>query len=1648
MISSARSRSSALLAAAALALPLALAAAPPPAAAAVAAAGSAFAHDRFQVLDLPSFPAFLVSGGGRASYVSQSAEGTAVQEYGATGEPDAAALRAWAHDEPYGHGGRAPGIAGATTVSLGDLDEDGGVDAAYLIPGTSADGSTVVVLGSQQEGFPQLTRRTVPARDGRAPLRVDVFEAATDTSSTRTPANLLVTYPTGFAAYTFSGGGLSEVAGLASPTLPAGEVVLDAWHRPAWDRQAGEDDAGGGRSFAYVTKGADGVVLHAATFRRSPDYAVSDVRSTRVAAGADSARVRYDWDRPSAARSAGGLPQGSFAVTTRTGTANSITWARLGDWRPTTDRDVELRFEPLSHNSDSAVCAGDELATPDVEVYLSGRDDSVRMACATVRHQSGPDQVVQGLRLVDRHPVAIGASGSGGWVTETRTVDGLDVVTRPEPEVQLPGVALLASLPANNRQVSTSSGFSDLGGWTAGTPAMSIVLSAGLASALQPYYLVSSYPDPSRTVSYAVPVGPSTGSSPVVAAPLPALRNRVEIAVDDSSAPRLVQGDPVPVAFLAAPPQVAGSGQSASPPQFASTAASSTTDGKSTATRVGAMIGGEWEDPSGAFAFAVEASVEREVTEGHSATREISTAEEFLGLTTDDTVIYTTTSMEEFTGTIVSSSTGVAVGTKTVIDLPRGGTTSAASVTNLRSRFPAQFGPGGTLEPALQAVFSHDVGNPGSYLRYGTDGAQVDQYCDGSLSSTGPRELPGFDPHVPPNPFSTSTLPAPPQPDVLRSDTHKVLVGTGNAEGATFGISTGATSSRVENTSLDISVAAKIFYAKAGVSAGFSWGRDWSSTLSKGVEFASQVGHIPGDNDFLQDESYEWSSLLCQKTVRTPAGELHPWVLNYTVDGYHGSGGLAALSPVTVTTPKQSVDVGTLRPTLTWSQATGTVQRYQWELEAVGANDVQSGERTYPDPAAANRLRTVSNSVVPGRDLKPGQLYRWRVSSTDFFGNTTASDYEFFTTPAGPKTSFTASALAVDAGQEVTFTNTSTGGTSYTWSFGDATNPVTQATVTSTGHRFAKPGTYEVTLTGTNGYGTTSATRSVLVGATVADDAFTTAEDTPMAVPAQGVLANDNGATNPVVTSEPQHGLVTLRQDGSLSYTPTRDYCGPDTFGYSVQGATAPRSATVRLDITCVNDVPTATSDTLSTQEDTPVSLGAPGVLANDIDADGDRLTLTPGKINAPHGTAELASDGSVTYRPAADWCGTDAISYTLTDGQGGTTTGRVEVAVECVNDAPVARDDTASTAEGKAVSVSVLGNDTDAENSLLHVTDVSTPAHGALSAGVGSALQYTPDPRWCGTDTFTYGVADSAGKAATPGGTVTITVTCVNDAPVARDDSTQTQEDTPVDIAVTSNDVDPDAGDTLTVTVPAAPLSGTAVPSGDVVRYTPKQDSCGRQTFAYRVTDKAGLSATAHVTVDVVCVNDPPVARPDTGTAAEDVRTVLAVLGNDSDADGDPLTVTAATVAAHGTADPTGTGAAYTSAPDWCGADGFSYTVSDGHGSTASAAVAVTVTCVDDAPTAVGDAYTRRAGSRALVVAAPGVLANDTDSDTSKAKLQAVLWSAPTSGKLTLNATGGFTYDPTPSNQGGDSFWYRTYDGSTYSPPIRVVITVTQGNG
>jgi VCBS repeat-containing protein len=476
---------------------------------------------------------------------------------------------------------------------------------------------------------------------------------------------------------------------------------------------------------------------------------------------------------------------------------------------------------------------------------------------------------------------------------------------------------------------------------------------------------------------------------------------------------------------------------------------------------------------------------------------------------------------------------------------------------------------------------------------------------------------------------------------------------------------------------------------------------------------------------------------------------------------------------------------------------------------------------------------------------------------------------------------------------------------------------------------------------------------SVNDGPVATDDSATTPEDTSVTV---AVLANDSDAEGNSLTvaavTQGSHGSVAINPDGTVSYTPAANYHGPDSFTYTASDGVLSDTAMVSVTVSPVNDAPVAQDDSYLATEDTTLIIAAPGVLNNDTDVDGDSLSAVVG--SAPtHGTLSLAANGSFEYTPAPDYTGADSFTYTLSDGEL-TDTATVSLTIGTANDAPVAQDDSVTTAEDTAVVIPVLANDTDADGNSLTVTTVSDPANGSTLMNPDGTVTYTPDTNFDGADSFTYTASD--GQGGTDTATVTVTVTPVNDAPVANDDSYDATEDTARIIAapgVLGNDTDVD-GDALTATVLTAPAHGTlTLDANGSFTYTPATDYTGSDSFTYTASDGQGGSDSARVSLTIGAANDAPVATDDAATTPEDTVVSIAVLANDTDGDGNPLSVASVTQGSHGSVTFTGSGVVYTPNLNFNGTDTFAYTASDGQGGTDTATVNVTVTPVNDAPAA-----------------------------------------------------------------------------------------------
>ncbi len=290
-----------------------------------------------------------------------------------------------------------------------------------------------------------------------------------------------------------------------------------------------------------------------------------------------------------------------------------------------------------------------------------------------------------------------------------------------------------------------------------------------------------------------------------------------------------------------------------------------------------------------------------------------------------------------------------------------------------------------------------------------------------------------------------------------------------------------------------------------------------------------------------------------------------------------------------------------------------------------------------------------------------------------------------------------------------------------------------------------------------------------------------------------------------------------------------------------------------------VNDGPDAVNDADSVDEDASVTVV---VLGNDTDVDDgldpSSVTVTSGPSN---GSVNVNPDGSIDYTPDPDFSGSDSFTYEVCDLAGLCDTATVDITVNEVNDGPDAANDSDSVNEDSSVTIDVLGNDSDPDDGLdpASVAVIGSPTNGSTSVNPDGSIDYTPDPDFFGTDSFTYEVCDFAGDCDTA--TVDITVDSVNDGPDAVDDAALVNEDSSVTIDVLANDTDVEGAiDPSTVSVTGGPSNGTVNVNPDgTIDYTPDADFFGSDSFTYEVCDVDGDCDTATVDITVSDVNDGP---------------------------------------------------------------------------------------------------------------------------------------------------------------------------------------------
>lgn len=534
------------------------------------------------------------------------------------------------------------------------------------------------------------------------------------------------------------------------------------------------------------------------------------------------------------------------------------------------------------------------------------------------------------------------------------------------------------------------------------------------------------------------------------------------------------------------------------------------------------------------------------------------------------------------------------------------------------------------------------------------------------------------------------------------------------------------------------------------------------------------------------------------------------------------------------------------------------------------------------------------------------------------------------------------------------------------------------------------------------------------------NDSFVMQED---AVLNGDVATNDTDPDGDVLTytllTQPTSGSIVFNTNGTFTYIPAANYFG--TQNLSVQVCDAPSSCEITslsIQVNAVNDAPIANHDSFTMQEDAVLN---GNVAINDSDVDSAVLTFTVTQMPAS-GALVLSSNGSFTFTPLAHFNGVISFTYQVCDDGALCATAVATITVNAVNDIPVVVNDSFTTQEEVILNGNVSLNDSDADGESLVYTLLTSPVSGQLTLNANGSFIYTPVVNFFGTVSFTYSACDAASACANA--TATITVSNINDAPLAANDSFNVAEDGVLGGSVALNDTDPDGG-VLTYSIAVSSVNGiiTMTNTGSF-SYSPFANYHGVEQVTYNVCDAQGLCDQGTLFITVVPVNDAPNANNDAVDILVNTSASGNVGSNDTDVDNATLTFTALTTALNGSFVLNIDGS-YTYTPDqlFSGEEVIEYQACDGLGACDNAVLTITVINNNAAPVAINDSFSNLED----FVLNGNVALNDTDENPGS--LVFTLVSSTTNGTLVFNSNGTFVYTPATHFNGVDQFTYNVCD-------------------
>ncbi|MFN5620732.1 MAG: Ig-like domain-containing protein [Flavobacteriales bacterium] len=534
----------------------------------------------------------------------------------------------------------------------------------------------------------------------------------------------------------------------------------------------------------------------------------------------------------------------------------------------------------------------------------------------------------------------------------------------------------------------------------------------------------------------------------------------------------------------------------------------------------------------------------------------------------------------------------------------------------------------------------------------------------------------------------------------------------------------------------------------------------------------------------------------------------------------------------------------------------------------------------------------------------------------------------------------------------------------------------------------------------------------------VTNKSFTFIEDAVF----QGNVSNGNSdvegsALTYSASGTPVGGSLNLNTDGNFTYTPNANWFGSESIAIQVcdnQGGCS--TLQLNLTVSAVNDLPTMSSATFTTNEDVAFT-GNLNTLAADIETAALNFTITTPPSN---GNLSTSPNGSFSYTPSVNFFGTDIVTVNACDAANACVSATITFNITSVNDVPVAQDRSITMNEDETTTGSLIFSD--ADHSSLVVSVVQSAQNGQFTINNQGQFSYAPSANFFGSETITLSVCDAL--SACDAATISFQVNSVQDNPVAANDIAIVVEGNDISGNLSLNDTDGD-NDALTYTALNQPSQGAWSLTGNgAFSYTPSTGFLGVESVTYRVCDITNLCDSATLTINVVTANTAPSAINSAFTLTEDTPLSESLTAFLTDAEGGSFIYTTLIAPSHGSIQwLSGNTFIYTPQLNYAGTDNFTYRVCDSGNLCAEASVSLVVSAVNDAPLLNGDALQVEEDSSLNI----SIATNDIEAEGEA--IQYTLTGTASNGTINLTSTGILSYVPFANFFGTESVTYTACD-------------------